>query len=682
MRAWSYLALATALLAACGRSSRPAATPVAHPPSAGAAPAAQPADAAVAPTVLTLAALGIDGLDPEADPCSDFYRYACGAYAAAAPPADGARRSRIDDAGAAAAATVARALAPLETACVDGKARTAAGLSALQPLRRAAAAVKDEKTLARALGLLHRYGVAAGFSIAAAPDFRDGRTLILHIDQEGALTLGDRDRYLSAKDSLDGGKEAARLRRTYEERVRAVFAATGRSAADARSAARDVVRVESALAVAARSRYERRAPELLYDRVDRAGLAKLAPDLDWSAYFAALGRADVDGVSVTSRRYVQALDRLSKSLPASTWRAYLDWRVLFALAADATPELARARAEILALVGRAPPAASPEVTCARAIARALPDRAGAALAAQLPGAARTRLTADVGAIQAAMAESARASGWMTEATRSRAADKLAAVDVVIGLPTWMNAGDPSVGHGYLAQMLAARARQTDHQLSSVGEAGGATFDVLSPAARYRWLGNRVIVPPAALAYPAARNPAPAAARLGALALGAGHELFHAIDDHGAQWSERGGMAPWWQDGDRDGWREHGACFAAWAINHQIAADGAEVADEMRADTAGLIAAFRAYRARAAADAPFHVTGPGGRTVAPDRLFFLAAASAECARQTTAASTDVTGGRPAARDRINAAVAANPAFAAAFSCPAGAPMHPAEACEVW
>ncbi len=542
--------------------------------------------------------------------------------------------------------------------------------------------MKNEKTLAVALGTLHRHGVAAAFSVAAGPDFHDGRTIILHLDQQGALTLGDRDYYLSAKDALDGAKEAARLRRTYEDRVRAVFAANGRSAADARSAARDVVRVETALAVAARSRYERRAPELLYDRVERAGLATLAPDVNWPAYFTALGRAEVNGISVTSRRYVEAIGRLSKSLPASAWRAYLDWRLLFALADAATPELTRARSDVLTLVDRAPPAASAEQRCAGAIATALPDRAGAALMAEIPDPARERLGADARAIQAAMAEQAGASGWMTEKTRTRAAGKLRAVNLVIGAPPWMNAGDPPRAGGYLAQILAARARETDRQLAAVGRNAGASFDVLSPSARYEWLGNRVILPPAALAYPAARMPAPAAARLGALALTAGHELFHAVDDHGAQWNQRGGMGPWWQESDRAGWREHGGCFAAWAVNHKIADDGVAVADEMRADAAGLAAAFRAYRARAASDPPFHVTGPDGAAVAPDQLFFLAAASGACTRVRKGAGAAITAGRPAARDRINAAVAATPAFAAAFSCPARAPLHPAEKCQVW
>jgi len=673
----------TALLAACGRSSHPAPASAERPPGPATTPAAGHSDApAAAPTVLSLAELGIDGVDAKADPCTDFYRYACGGYAAAAPPAGRARWSRLDDAIAAAATTVGAALAPLQAACLDGKARAAAGLKALRPLRKTVAAVKNEKTLAVALGTLHRHGVAAAFSIAVGPDFHDGRTIILHLDQEGALTLGDRNYYLSAKDALDGAKEAARLRRAYQDQVRAVFAANGRSAADARTAARDVIRVETALAVAARSRYERRAPELLYDRVERAGLATLAPDVDWPAYFTALGRADIDGISVTSRRYVKALGHLSKSLPATAWRAYLDWRLLFALADAATPELSRTRSEVLARVGRAPSAATPELTCARAIAAALPDLAGAALMAAVPDPAREQLGADARAIQTAMAERAGASGWMTRATRALAADKLGAVDLVIGVPPWMNAGDPPRAGGYLAQILAARARDTDRQLAAVGRASGTSFDVLSPAARYEWLGNRVILPPAALAYPAARAPAPAAARLGALALGAGHELFHAVDDHGARWNRRGGRGPWWQESDRDGWREHGGCFVAWAVNHKIADDGAAVADEMRADAAGLAAAFRAYRARAAGDGPFHVTGPDGATVAPDRLFFLAAASSECARVRNGDGAHVSVGRPAARERINAAVAATPAFAAAFSCPAGAPMHPAEACEVW
>jgi predicted metalloendopeptidase len=36
----------------------------------------------------------------------------------------------------------------------------------------------------------------------------------------------------------------------------------------------------------------------------------------------------------------------------------------------------------------------------------------------------------------------------------------------------------------------------------------------------------------------------------------------------------------------------------------------------------------------------------------------------------------------ARYRVNGSVSNTPAFAEAFACPAGTPMHPAERCTVW
>src|ERR1700760_961779 len=98
------LSFALLLVAACGSSTQAPTTPPAPPAPTGPSadtPVADPTPAAPAKpvTTKTLAAIGInpDNLDRTADPCDDFYQFACGGYIAKTEiPADKPRITSFD----------------------------------------------------------------------------------------------------------------------------------------------------------------------------------------------------------------------------------------------------------------------------------------------------------------------------------------------------------------------------------------------------------------------------------------------------------------------------------------------------------------------------------------------------------------------------------------------------------
>jgi putative endopeptidase len=106
-------------------------------------------------------------------------------------------------------------------------------------------------------------------------------------------------------------------------------------------------------------------------------------------------------------------------------------------------------------------------------------------------------------------------------------------------------------------------------------------------------------------------------------------------------------------------------------------DGAFTLGENIADVGGVKLAYAAWQARGEAErTATWLTG--------SQQFFTSYAQSWC-EEATDAYADlllVTDPHAPARFRVDAVLADTPAFAAAFRCPAGAPMAPENRCQVW
>jgi putative endopeptidase len=709
MRATSSLlwiaACLGAFLGACAgrRPAEPVVEPVARP---GGIPAAVSAIGAVmeAPakpvTTRSLAAIGLDpdAIDRTADPCDDFYQFACGGWIkrteiAADKPA--AMRSFVDiedrnldyehamleDARTQMGGDPAlQQLGAFYGSCMDEAGIERAGLAPLRPVLAAIDRIRDARSLAATLGVLHAAGFPGLFALAPVPDAADAGRLIAGIDQ-GGLGLPDREYYLAGDDHLRGVLAA------YQTYVEAVLTAIGHRAAH--QEAIDVVALEIEIAQVSRDRFSRRDPRASYHKIDRVGVARAMPRLDWDAYWSAVGLRDVQDVTVTSIDLLAGLDRLLAASRPELWRPYLAFHAAAAAAPLLTRPLEDAQFRFESTLTGQPEQSPRWKRCVGHTVDALGDQIGQMFVRDRSGAAARAAAEDhVHAIAAAMAADLDALPWMDDATRARARAKLDAMTYQVGYPErWRGYAGKLDPHAWAANALAARRIERTRRLATIGKSIDRS-EWPAPATRvtafYDPQRNAMTFPAGLLQPPLYNLGAAVAVNFGGIGVVIGHELIHGIDDEGAQYDAAGNLTRWWQPETERQFRQRAQCvidqYNGYDISGGAQVSGATTAGEDIADIGGVKLAFAAYRELRSA-APDSVVADG---FTEDQQFFLGFGQAWCAKarpdlERMLAITDV---HAPARWRVDGALAASPEFARAFRCKTGSKMVPARQCVVW
>jgi len=637
-----------------------------------------------------------------ANPCVDFYQYACGGWMAENPiPADQSRwgtfeqladqnrtilrgileKASVDDPK---RTPVEQKIGDFYASCMDESGIDKLGIQPLDPELKRIDAIQSKDQIVDELVHLHLIGVAVLFNFYASPDFKNSTQNIADVDQ-GGLGLPDRDYYFKPD------AKSVQLREQYVAHVRKMLELAGEPAAKSAADADAVMHIETALAMGALDRVSRRDPNKTYHKMSIKELEGLSPSVDWPKFFAGLGTPTFSDLNVSVPDFFKDLNQVLANTRVADLKTYLRWHLLHSeaplLAKPFLDENFHYYGQILTGTTQLEPRW-------KRCVRATDDDLGFALGQKyveqnFPPGAKARVLGMVQEIETMLGQDIQSLDWMTATTKQQAVVKLHAVTNKIGYPDkWRDYSGVKIVRG---EAVGNDERATEFEvrrgMSKIGkpvDRGEWTMTPPTVNAYYSPLQNNINFPAGILQPPFFDNRKDAAVNYGAIGSVMGHELTHGFDDQGRQFDAEGNLQNWWTTDDAAEFEKRAQCFideySAFTPVDDVHLNGKLTLGENTADNGGVHLAFMALmKSLENTPQPAKIDG-----FTPQQRFFLGYSQVWCQNVRPEASRmrAQTDPHSDGRDRVNGVLGNMPEFREAFACHAGQPMVHAPACRVW
>jgi putative endopeptidase len=648
--------------------------------------------------------LDLTAIDKTADPCVDFYQYACGNWRVLHPiPGDQTRWSRFNElsdrnnyllyADLKKAADAPKT--PLQTkygnyfaACMDTAAIEKKGATPIEGQLAAIAAEKDAMHLA-ALNVLFSERFGGGFLMSASvgQDQKDSSQQIVQVGA-GGLSLPDRDYYLSTD------ARSQKLREEYVAHVTKMFTLLGDAPEQAAKEAADVLRIETAIAHGTMDRVAMRDPAARYHIMTIAEVQALSPSYNWQRYLDGVNLGSVKTVNVSAPETVKTVQAQLTSEPLPALKSYMRWHVLHGAAAELSTPFADENFDFFSRTLNGQKEQQPRwKRCTAATDRALGEAVGQDWVKQnFPPAAKANTEKLVHALEAALATDIQGLPWMSDATKVEAKKKLDAITDKIGYPDhWRDYSTLTVKRDdYLGNAERAAIFQQKRGRAKLGKPVDPSEWSMTPPtvnAYYMPSQNNINFPAGILQppfYDVAKDPA---VNFGGIGVVIGHEMTHGFDDQGSKYDLHGSVRQWWTEADKSQFEERTGCEVKEYSSFQVAdgqkLNGKLTLGENTADNGGIRIAYQALMTTLAQEGGNAMTKEiDGYT--PEQRFFLAFGQVWCENTTEQAARvrAKTDPHSSGEWRTKGTVQNFDEFGKAFGCKVGQPMMPTNSCRVW
>ncbi len=510
-------------------------------------------------------ALDMSYLDTSVSPKEDFYQYSTGGWQKNNPlrpefsrygSFDALREQAQENLNAlfesmtsvkAEYGTVDQKISDLYKMALDSTTRNALGAQPIQPYIAQIQAIKTKDDLARVLGEMNLYGEGGFFGSGVSADLTNSDMQILYLGQ-GGLGMGDRDYYLLESN--------AALKEGYKNFLVKVLKLAGIENAEA-VVAKDMA-VEDAMAEIFWTREQNRDVAAQYNPMSTEQICKRWPELRFDKVCAVAGIAPQEKVIVEQPSYFDGLNKLFTKTDIETLKAYLLCQFISGQCSALSDDFYTASWEFFSHQMAGAQEQQPRWKRAMGVPNSLLGEAVGQMYVEryFPESSKQMMIELVENLRTALGQHIDELEWMSDATKAKAREKLAAFTVKIGYPDkWKDYStlDINPDNTYYENLRNASAWYVKDNLSKLGKPTDKTEWGMTPQtvnAYYNPTTNEICFPAGILQKPFFDPNADEPVNYGGIGVVIGHEMSHGFDDQGSMFDAVGNMANWWTPEDK------------------------------------------------------------------------------------------------------------------------------------
>lgn len=432
------------------------------------------------------------------------------------------------------------------------------GLTPLMPFIEKIDAIKNKKDLQEYLAFQETYGGGAFFGFSVFADLKNSDVNAAYLGS-GGLGLPDAEYYLKK------GTKAVETINKYKEYMESMFEQLEYDESLAHGISMMIINLETDLARATLDKVAQRNVDTLYNKMTVKELQKLAPSVKWNKYFKDLGANDVEEIIVMEPLFLKAYDSLVNVRDISDIREYLKWQLINNSAPYMSDSFVNPNFSFFGTYLRGRKEISPRWKRVLGTTnRFLGEAIGQLYVDEVfPPEAKAKTLAMVENIKEAFGERVQGLDWMSDATKEKALEKLAAFRVKIGYPDqWKDYSGLTVevdeNASFVGNVMSGLKYNFERDLKKLGKPVDKNEWRMNPQtvnAYYSPLANEIVFPAGILQPPFYDYKLDEAMNFGGIGAVIGHEISHGFDDQGSRFDAKGNMSNWWTDEDNKKFKE-------------------------------------------------------------------------------------------------------------------------------